>query len=472
MQAFNLINDRVFILLSAFNVLSAIVIFFISSGITSGDQADYLNLASSIAAGEFSSFSSLENHYPNNIRTPGYPLFISLVLLLFKELIAVKIAQLILYFISLCLWVRILLNLQASMKTIYIFLVLTGLSIQVSYYSSMIMSETLTLFFISAISFCLLNQHSKHFLRLVIISILLGCLVLIKPVFIFLPFIFIPFFAKERNFRLSRILVATLLFFTTLSPWIIWNVKNHNIATPLSAQGSSVLLYTSFWASKLPGDFKLPKSMFAPIMYDDLFNPFYYLYTNKNKMDAKSEFLREIDEIHFALEKHLSPAEKRDIAIMDSTEGIFNTYPSQYVKHRDQLFMQYFLQNIYEEPFYYIGTRIYNFNRLFFAGINPSIIFNKEVSLVKKLRSISIFGVTFFLTFLTFAVATFFILKNYQKISNEFLILYSTIIYTIIINVPFPVQSRYSVPIHLIIIFLFSIFISDKKLCFTVSKKG
>ena len=153
MKTFDLIKDRVFILLSAFNVLSAIVIFFISSGITSGDQADYLNLASSIMAGEFSSFNNLENHYPNNIRTPGYPLFISLILLLFKELIAVKIAQLILYFISLCLWVRILLNLHASMRTIYIFLALTGLSIQVSYYSAMIMSETLTLFFISAISF-------------------------------------------------------------------------------------------------------------------------------------------------------------------------------------------------------------------------------------------------------------------------------------------------------------------------------
>jgi len=503
----NLLTDKGFLILVFLNLLVSVLIFMMASGRSAGDELDYINLAKSIISGEFSSFAGLENQYPNNIRTPGYPIFLASILQLSPSILVVKISQLILHFISLGLWVAIFIELKFLKRSLYFFLCLTGVSIQLSYYSAMVMPETLAIFLMSLLVFLVFLKNYNLFYRVTAIAFALALLTLIKPINIFLPLLFLPLIYCKKSMGLRLLALSILVFSITLSPWIIWNIKNHNVASPMSAQGSPILLYTSFWTSKLPNNFKLPKSMYAPRTYDDIFNPYYYLFTEEEKEQAKVQFLKEIEEIHLIANKSLSLSEKRDIAVMDSVDGIFKTYlteeqkeeakvqflkeieeihliankslslsekrdiaamdsvdgifttyPSDYVQDRDALFMKYFTKRVMNEPLYYIGTRIYTFPRLFFAGINPNTILGSNIPISTKLQALIIFIVPFFLAFITFISCSLFVIKNFKKMKTEFLIIYLIIFYTTFIHMPFPVQSRYSIPIHLAILFLFIAF--------------
>ena len=454
----NLLTDKGFLILVFLNLLVSVLIFMMASGRSAGDELDYINLAKSIISGEFSSFAGLENQYPNNIRTPGYPIFLASILQLSPSILVVKISQLILHFISLGLWVAIFIELKFLKRSLYFFLCLTGVSIQLSYYSAMVMPETLAIFLMSLLVFLVFLKNYNLFYRVTAIAFALALLTLIKPINIFLPLLFLPLIYCKKSMGLRLLALSILVFSITLSPWIIWNIKNHNVASPMSAQGSPILLYTSFWTSKLPNNFKLPKSMYAPTTYDDIFNPYYYLFTEEEKEQAKVQFLKEIEEIHLIANKSLSLSEKRDIAAMDSVDGIFTTYPSDYVQDRDALFMKYFTKRVMNEPLYYIGTRIYTFPRLFFSGINPNTILGSNIPISTKLQALIIFIVPFFLAFITFISCSLFVIKNFKKMKTEFLIIYLIIFYTTFIHMPFPVQSRYSIPIHLAILFLFIAF--------------
>ena len=419
-----LLTDKIFLILVFFNVLVSFLVFMMASGRASGDELDYVNLAQSIISGGFSSFEGLENQYPNNIRTPGYPLFLAFFLKLSSNLLVVKVSQLILYFISLGLWVAIFIELKFQKRSLYIFLCLTGVSIQLSYYSAMVMSEILAIFLISILAYLVFFKNYNIFYRITLITIALALLTLIKPINIFLPLLYLPLIFHKKSGRVHLLTFSILVFSITLSPWIIWNIKNHDAPSPMSAQGSPILLYTGFWASKLPNNFRLPKSMYAPRTYDDIFNPYYYLYTEEEKENAKIQFLKEVREIHLIANQSLSLSEKRDIALMDSVDGIFNTYPSDYVQNRDELFMQYFVKKVMDEPLYYLGTRIYTFPRLFFAGINPNTILGSNVSISTKLQSLIISMITFSLAFVAFLACSLFVIKNFKLIKQEFLIEY------------------------------------------------
>ncbi len=454
----NLFTDKRFLILVFLNILVSLLVFMMASGRSAGDELDYINLAKSIISGEFSSFAGLENQYPNNIRTPGYPLFLASILQLSPSILVVKISQLILYFISLGLWVSIFIELKFSKRSLYFFLCLSGVSIQLSYYSAMVMSETVVIFLMSLLVYLVFTKNYNLFYRVTMMAFVLALLTLIKPINILLPLLFLPLLYFTKSKGLSLLALSTLIFSITLSPWIIWNIKNHDIASPMSAQGSPILLYTAFWTSKLPNNFRLPKSMYAPRTYDDIFNPYYYLFNEEEKEQAKIQFLKEVEEIHFIANKSLSLSEKRDIAVMDSVDGIFNTYPSDYVQNRDALFMKYFLKRVRDEPIYYMGSRIYTYPRLFFAGINPHTFVGSDVPMSTKLQAIVTTMITFILVFITFISCSLFVIQNFKKIKKEFLIIYLMIFYTSFIHIPFPVQSRYTIPIHLAILFLFIAF--------------
>ena len=141
---------------------------------------------------------------------------------------------------------------------------------------------------------------------------------------------------------------------------------------------------------------------------------------------------------------------------MKSDPTIFVTYPTAYVIEREKLLAQALLKNIKNDPVYFIKTRTYNFFRVFFTGINKSN-FTSEASKFKKVQMITAFGITFTIIFCGFIYTSFFVLKNWRNLSYEFFLIYIFIIYTAGVHMPFSVQARYSVPIHLCLLILLSI---------------
>lgn len=447
--------NQALIILLLLNFFVSLVIFTISSQGMSGDHADYIRLSDSlINAGIFSSFYEFENYYANTVRTPGYPLFISGIRIINDNLIFVKLIQLALYFVSLILFLKIIQSLSQKRLVHYLFLTSTAICIQLPYYAGLILSETISIFMISLIFYIIFFKLDYKISGILSLGLILGLLSLTRPVFFLLPFL-ISFFYLFQVKSLQRILLLNLTFFILLSPWVVWNIQNHEKATPLTIQGGPIPAHTSFWMNKLPYNYRLPKSIYAPVIYPDLLDPYYYIFDDDKRQSNLHQFLAELDDIDKAVEHILSDQEKIDVERMDNTEGIFNSYPSEYTILKEQEYSKKLIQNIMNEPLYFFNTRIYTFYRLLVTGINPDIFSdNSNISSINKVQRIFSTLITFFILFIPFLITIFFYLKHVFKVRYEMHIAMFFIAYSFAVYLPFPPQSRYLIPVHLIIILI------------------
>ena len=144
------------------------------------DSGDYINLSKYLL-----NFNL--NGYDGN-RSPGYPF---LMFLAFGSQKLVILYQLDLGIITSILWYKILLKLQFNTKlSLYIALFLESF-LHVYFYETAILVESFTLFLISFLFLQLAYGFldKKKWKIDVLMGFLLGCLVLIKPFYVFSNFI-------------------------------------------------------------------------------------------------------------------------------------------------------------------------------------------------------------------------------------------------------------------------------------------
>jgi 4-amino-4-deoxy-L-arabinose transferase-like glycosyltransferase len=146
-------------------------------------------------------------------RSPGYPFLIFLAFGLQK---LVVLYQLILGIITSIFWYKILLKLQFNPKlSLYISLFIESF-LHVYFYETAILAEAFVLFFITLFFYQLANGYldKKHWKIDILMGFLLGYLVLIKPFYVFLPFL-IYGLSVIKNFNFKRIInqrIIILLF--------------------------------------------------------------------------------------------------------------------------------------------------------------------------------------------------------------------------------------------------------------------
>ena len=134
------------LLMQILNVVSALFGFYMGCNSAFPDETSYLEMATSLSQNKFSTWYSLDHYYPETLRMPGYPLFLMVVLMLFKSTLAVKLIQLCLYFFALFLAVKILEKIECKNRIAkYIFLTITALNIQLPFYAGQISSEMLSI---------------------------------------------------------------------------------------------------------------------------------------------------------------------------------------------------------------------------------------------------------------------------------------------------------------------------------------
>jgi hypothetical protein len=120
---------------------------------------------------------------------------------------------------------------------------------------------------------------------------------------------------------------------------------------------------------------------------------------------------------------------------------------------------EYLIKDIKANPGYYIKTRIYTLARLWFTGINKQEL--AKASFAGKLKLLYPFLVTFTFIFCGLLFILFSLFRKWisLKIFWPFLLI---IAYYGVMHIPFGVQARYTVPVHIFILLLLAVIAGNK----------
>lgn len=198
-------KDINFIYLFAIGLLYRLLVFigFYTHITMYPDSEGYIELSNLITSFELEGY--------NGQRSLGYPLLISLA---FGNLYVLVFYQFILGSITTLFWYKILLNLHFSKKTSVILSLFLMSFIHVFFYETAVLVEALTLFIISIVVVILTSDYFKQsaLKREILLGILLGILVLIKPFYAYLPFLIYGVYIY-KNFNFKNIFSPRLLIF-------------------------------------------------------------------------------------------------------------------------------------------------------------------------------------------------------------------------------------------------------------------
>ncbi|OGS82701.1 MAG: hypothetical protein A3G95_01955 [Flavobacteria bacterium RIFCSPLOWO2_12_FULL_31_7] len=144
-------------------------------------------------------------------RTPGYPY---VIYLLNHDKILVVLTQMLMGIITAFFWFKTLLNLNFSEKVAFYVTLFSSLYIQNFFYETFILAETFMLLLNSIVFYFLLNNYFKkqQILVEITLSVLLAILILVKPFFIFYPFLIFALYLL-KNFTFKKLVSVKLILF-------------------------------------------------------------------------------------------------------------------------------------------------------------------------------------------------------------------------------------------------------------------
>lgn len=215
------------------------------------DAKGYHNIAINLL--ENNAFSSKESppYIPNIFRTPIHPFFIASVYTLFgyKPYIAIFF-QLIIGSIT-CILTYKIGKTAFNEKIAFLASLLMALEYSSILYSNMLLTETLfTFLFITHIYFLIKFIKENNNKMLVYSSVLLGISTLCRPIsiyfFIFLIPVFFLHFRKSLRKGTLRYAILTLIFFLTVTPWMVRNYQVSGKFMVSSAQEKALRWYLPY----------------------------------------------------------------------------------------------------------------------------------------------------------------------------------------------------------------------------------
>ena len=154
-------------------------------------------------------------------RTPGYPY---LIYLLDHDKMVVVLVQMLMGICTAVFWFKTLLNLNFTPKVAFFISLVSSLYLQNFFYETFILAETFMLMLNSIVLYFLMDNYfeKKQILVEIILSILLAILILVKPFFIFYPFlIFVVYLIKNFSWK-KFVSVKLVLFILPLYAYFSW----------------------------------------------------------------------------------------------------------------------------------------------------------------------------------------------------------------------------------------------------------
>jgi 4-amino-4-deoxy-L-arabinose transferase-like glycosyltransferase len=208
-----------------------------------GDAMEYHPLALSLVSTKsFDEFSAL--------RTPGYPIFVALIYSISSNSVwLVLLVQIFLSLISVSLVYKIavkIFNHQIALLSALIF----AIDPTQAYWTIELYTETLFLFlFLLSILYLCKSIKEYNFLSIGLSALFLGLATLVRPISFLFPFVTVIvilfLYNLKIRMKLAYLLLYSLVFLATISPWLIHNYTKYNEAKLSSISGFNLLLYNA-----------------------------------------------------------------------------------------------------------------------------------------------------------------------------------------------------------------------------------
>lgn len=222
------------------------------------DTQDYIDLADLFLSKNLSGYSG--------VRTPGYPLMLCLV---GNNLPLAVTLQMVLGLVAgIYIYKTLLLAGFKKNAAVYIAMLLSNL-LNIVFYETNILTETITLFFITLALYKILDLFIagyKNFGQVLLISFLLGYLTLIKPFYFYIPFIIYGlYFLQLPSFKriISPVAILPVLPCMAFFGWCYVNKVNTGEFTSTPYYGVTLSQTCVLFAEKVPEEYKVIGNIYA-----------------------------------------------------------------------------------------------------------------------------------------------------------------------------------------------------------------
>lgn len=220
------------------------------------DSFGYTPLAKLISAGSLNGYTGE--------RSPGYPMLISLC---GNNLTVTAIVQVILGLLTTVIAYNVALLAKLGKGSAFFLTLAFSCSLHAIFYETAILTESLTLLSILLITFFTLKfLESTDWKTAAILSILLGYLVLIKPFYIYLPFVIYFINALKRfnlKYRLANGIILLILPIIAFTGWSYVNKINTGYFTSTTYFGINIAQNCVSFAEKAPAEYKYISNIYV-----------------------------------------------------------------------------------------------------------------------------------------------------------------------------------------------------------------
>jgi hypothetical protein len=433
-------------LLLLLNLLVGVAVFWLFRDTISGDQATYLGLAEGMRHGQYSYWYFLDDYIPDTFRTPGYPLFLWTMQLLWNDIFFVKVVQLLMYWCAVLLVDRSLAARHAPDRLVQnVFLLLCLPNIQVVYYAALIFPETLMVFLVALSVYVEASVPDGRRWKSPVLGSVWGLVSLTRPVFLLYPLVRLVGDALigwggPRSGVLKKYALVLLCYGLVLAPYGWWNAHHHGVFSVTPLEGGGGVVHTGFWHFRLP-DYTEHRYWGNHFSEEPCF-----------PLDAQERtryialYNQEWDQIDAACDGQLTAHDRVLLAEMAKHPALFPTYNTAYTLTRERMLKTLWLDHVRAEPWYYFKTRLYTAVRLFVtAPRQEDLRTGTAWSVLRGLYPTVV-------TFCTFIVGGFVLGLALVRKRETMWAYYPVLLligYYWMIHLPMSIQARYTVPIHL-----------------------
>lgn len=212
------------------------------------DSAHYLILSENLSAHGVFSRALQAPFYPDLARTPGYPVFLLTLQSLGLPLVAVACIQsLLAALVPLLVFDLLRLHLH-TLRAVSVAVALLLVDCSVLLFAPYILTDGLFYVVFSVLVWSLLRDidfEKASFKQAILLPALLtGCLVMIRPIAIFLPFLLIMWWVYQRN-TLRAIVVGAFLVFALPGGWVARNYVTFGTFSMSSMGPNNLLMFNA-----------------------------------------------------------------------------------------------------------------------------------------------------------------------------------------------------------------------------------
>ncbi|MBK6776091.1 MAG: hypothetical protein IPG74_09710 [Flavobacteriales bacterium] len=417
-----------------------------------GDIDTYQGLAVGILNGEYSYWWPLQQYIPDTFRTPGYPLYIALVMWLFGTWKALTFVQFGIYAASVWLMLKCVGRMGGGLLAKNIALLLLLPSINIPFYIGTMLPEIPVMICIMGICWIWTKQE-RTWADAIGMGALYAFIFQCRPIFLLFPLCIL---ACDILFKRGRLpwmkeITALGIFGLSLIPFGLWNQSNHGKFSVTPLEGGGGVFHTGYWAGRIPNYREM--RYWGNMTGDEIFDFVPY----EDRAAEIAAFNAEWDSIDAQLAPFLT---HQDTVMLDSIVKIgpvCRTWNTQYTLERDKILIAQTWKNIAEHPGYYFTFKTYSAVRLWVIGIMREDFRNADLKGRIKILYPTLMTLTIFL--LAIITVPLALIRKRIRLKEVYPMILLLLYYTAI-HLPFTIQARYTTSVRLVLYVLMAMAIS------------